>query len=346
MARPVKRRRVCGLPPVGAFRPEGGPGGPVIEVTVDEYEAVRLIDLLGLTQEECAAQMNVARTTVQAIYDSAREKLARMLAEGRPLAVQGGTYDLCGQAEHCCGRRCRRRGGGGGRCENGRLTCREEGRCPGRSGVEQNRMKQEGQNMKIAVTYENGQVFQHFGHTERFKIYEVEDGAASAAGPEQPWPRRRSSSIPAYRGRRTRRWPTCWQADWPMTRIQCAATTTRGTEPISAAATERGRATPAAIPTGLAARAAPDIRDKNVPASNQDAGTFFTYSLPAGAQPRFRASFTLAMMWAPMSREASVLWAPRWGETRKFSHSNRGESKPAPSVRPPPASSFSITSEA
>ena len=96
MARPVKRRRVCGLPPVGAFRPEGGPGGPVIEVTVDEYEAVRLIDLLGLTQEECAAQMNVARTTVQAIYDSAREKLARMLAEGRPLAVQGGTYDLPG----------------------------------------------------------------------------------------------------------------------------------------------------------------------------------------------------------------------------------------------------------
>lgn len=31
--------------------------------------------------------------------------------------------------------------------------------------------------MKIAVTYENGQVFQHFGHTEQFKVYEVEDGA-------------------------------------------------------------------------------------------------------------------------------------------------------------------------
>ncbi|MCJ7837437.1 NifB/NifX family molybdenum-iron cluster-binding protein [Cuneatibacter sp. NSJ-177] len=30
--------------------------------------------------------------------------------------------------------------------------------------------------MKIAVTYENGQVFQHFGHTEAFKVYEVEDG--------------------------------------------------------------------------------------------------------------------------------------------------------------------------
>lgn len=29
--------------------------------------------------------------------------------------------------------------------------------------------------MKIAVTYENGQIFQHFGHTEQFKIYEIED---------------------------------------------------------------------------------------------------------------------------------------------------------------------------
>ena len=30
--------------------------------------------------------------------------------------------------------------------------------------------------MKIAVTYENGQIFQHFGHTEQFKIYEIQDG--------------------------------------------------------------------------------------------------------------------------------------------------------------------------
>lgn len=33
-----------------------------------------------------------------------------------------------------------------------------------------------GSKMKIAVTYENGQVFQHFGHTEQFKVYDVEDG--------------------------------------------------------------------------------------------------------------------------------------------------------------------------
>ena len=30
--------------------------------------------------------------------------------------------------------------------------------------------------MKIAVTYENGEVFQHFGHTEQFKLYEVSGG--------------------------------------------------------------------------------------------------------------------------------------------------------------------------
>ena len=35
--------------------------------------------------------------------------------------------------------------------------------------------------MKIAVTYENGLVFQHFGHTERFKIYEVSDGKVQSS---------------------------------------------------------------------------------------------------------------------------------------------------------------------
>lgn len=35
--------------------------------------------------------------------------------------------------------------------------------------------------MKIAVTYENGQIFQHFGHTECFKVYNVEDGRVAAS---------------------------------------------------------------------------------------------------------------------------------------------------------------------
>lgn len=40
--------------------------------------------------------------------------------------------------------------------------------------------KDEGK-MKVAVTYENGQVFQHFGHTEQFKVYEIEDGKISSS---------------------------------------------------------------------------------------------------------------------------------------------------------------------
>lgn len=35
--------------------------------------------------------------------------------------------------------------------------------------------------MRVAVTYENGQIFQHFGHTERFKIYDIENGKVKVA---------------------------------------------------------------------------------------------------------------------------------------------------------------------
>ena len=36
--------------------------------------------------------------------------------------------------------------------------------------------------MRIAVTYENGQIFQHFGHTAAFKVYDVQDGAGHTCG--------------------------------------------------------------------------------------------------------------------------------------------------------------------
>jgi predicted DNA-binding protein (UPF0251 family) len=81
-----------------------------IVMSVDEYEAIRLIDLEGLTQEECAGQMNVARTTVQGIYNDARKKLADSLVNGKLLLIEGGDYQLCGGNEQdrprgCCHRR-------------------------------------------------------------------------------------------------------------------------------------------------------------------------------------------------------------------------------------------------
>ena len=74
-------------------------------MTVDEFETIRLIDHQGLTQEECARQMNVARTTVQGIYDRARKKLADALVEAIPLTISGGKYRLYGDgwdSEACC----------------------------------------------------------------------------------------------------------------------------------------------------------------------------------------------------------------------------------------------------
>ncbi len=35
--------------------------------------------------------------------------------------------------------------------------------------------------MRLAVTYENGMVFQHFGHTEQFKVYDIVDGKVAEA---------------------------------------------------------------------------------------------------------------------------------------------------------------------
>ncbi len=80
-------------------------------MTVDQYETLRLIDLEGMTQESCAENMHVARTTVQSIYAEARKKLADALVNGKMLRIEGGEYKLC--SGH--GTRC-----GGGGCQRGR----------------------------------------------------------------------------------------------------------------------------------------------------------------------------------------------------------------------------------
>lgn len=122
MARPRKRRRVCGLPEINRFGPLDLPSdveGNVI-MTVDEYETIRLIDLEGLTQEECAEQMHVARSTIQGIYVEARKKLAESLVNGKELSIGGGTYLLCDGSGNGCGRGCRYRQGRKQECGRGR----------------------------------------------------------------------------------------------------------------------------------------------------------------------------------------------------------------------------------
>ncbi|MCD8085978.1 MAG: DUF134 domain-containing protein [Clostridiales bacterium] len=159
MPRPTKCRMICRFPQTLEFIPtQGGEGKAPVILTVDEYETIRLIDKEGLSQEQCSQRMQVARTTAQKIYDSARKKVADALVDGRPLKIEGGEYRLCNGGNRFCGGGC----------------FKQE--------LHQMFQKPKGDTiMRIAVTYENGQVFQHFGRTEQFKLYDVEDGKVVSA---------------------------------------------------------------------------------------------------------------------------------------------------------------------
>ena len=173
MPRLPRCRRICNAPRVNRFGPcDAAESNPIL-LTLDEYEVIRLVDLEQQTHEQCAAQMDISRSTVQEIYESARRKLAACLVYGKPLHITGGNVRICSGQEQRYGN-CRRAG-----------TCNQPGQdniC-GKSGVDgaccssNLTSDQKGDIiMRIAVTYENGQIFQHFGHTEQFKIYDVADG--------------------------------------------------------------------------------------------------------------------------------------------------------------------------
>ncbi len=109
MSRPLKWRKICCLPTTKIFAPkECAPKGE-ITMTIDEYETIRLIDLENCTQETCALAMNVARTTVQKIYEEARRKLADALINGKELVIEGGEFKICdGHNQNCIRATCRR----------------------------------------------------------------------------------------------------------------------------------------------------------------------------------------------------------------------------------------------
>ena len=141
MPRPVRCRRIGQMPAFRSFSPDDAPDADVIRLALDEYETLRLMDAEGMTQEACAIRMNVSRTTVTAIYESARRKIATALVQGKRLQIAGGC------------------------CEFTPVPPPEQLTMKG-SHV-----------MRIAIPYEQGEIFQHFGHTEQFKLYDVEDGA-------------------------------------------------------------------------------------------------------------------------------------------------------------------------
>ena len=114
MARPKKARRICEKPKYNVFGPLRSSKKDFIFMTLEEYEAIRLIDHLNLTQEEAAELMEVARTTVQSIYSSGRALIADSLVNGKTIKIEGGNYRFCDNTEHdeYCFRRRQGRGFG------------------------------------------------------------------------------------------------------------------------------------------------------------------------------------------------------------------------------------------
>lgn len=105
MPRPRKCRKVCCMPGCTLYGPLNGfsDGQEFIVMSVEEYESIRLIDLEGLNQEECAEKMQVARATVQSIYKTARCKISDSLVNGRILKIEGGDFQLYEDKEQGCG---------------------------------------------------------------------------------------------------------------------------------------------------------------------------------------------------------------------------------------------------
>lgn len=156
MARPQRRRRICAEPEYRHFQPDGVTEGAEVEMTCDEFEVIRLVDLEGLTHEQCAKRMDISRTTATEIYESARYKLADAIVGGKCLTIGGGSYRLCP----------------GDACQK---PCARASATPIPD-------QSKGENtMRIAVTYEEGGIFQHFGHTSQFKLYDVENGRVTRA---------------------------------------------------------------------------------------------------------------------------------------------------------------------
>ena len=94
MARPQKNRIVGYHPDISYFKPRGIPMMALEEVklTVDEREAVRLADLLGLPHETAGEKMGVSRATFGRIVQRARHQIADALIHGKAINVEGGNY--------------------------------------------------------------------------------------------------------------------------------------------------------------------------------------------------------------------------------------------------------------
>lgn len=103
MPRPMRCRKISGMPQMTGFKPAGVPGHdlPEVALTLDEFEAIRLADFAGLYQADAAQQMGVSRQTFGNILAAAHHKIAECLVEGKMLRIAGGVIAMDARQFEC-----------------------------------------------------------------------------------------------------------------------------------------------------------------------------------------------------------------------------------------------------
>lgn len=96
-------RRVSSIPSINYFKPAGAPMAVLEEaqLLVEEAEAIRLKDLEKLEQEQCAQKMNISQSTFSRLLDSARQKIADALLNGKAIRIEGGNYEMAVRRFRC-----------------------------------------------------------------------------------------------------------------------------------------------------------------------------------------------------------------------------------------------------
>ncbi|MCD6496627.1 MAG: DUF134 domain-containing protein [Candidatus Aenigmarchaeota archaeon] len=99
MPRPRRFRIVRDMPAATFFKPVGMPmkDAEMTVLTVEEFEALRLKDLLGMGQAEAAEKMGVSQPTFHRMLTEARKKVADALANGKAISIEGGRFVLNGR---------------------------------------------------------------------------------------------------------------------------------------------------------------------------------------------------------------------------------------------------------
>ena len=93
--RPKKTRIVKNEPNTRQISPRGNIGRPShIELKLEEIEAIRLSDFMGLKQSEAAGSMGISQQTFSRVLYNARKCLAEALIMGKIIKVQGGDYKI------------------------------------------------------------------------------------------------------------------------------------------------------------------------------------------------------------------------------------------------------------